>query len=418
MNLLLVDPEKRLAQDVESKLSARGHHVQVSCDYESALTSAKEHAFDAVLLSAPDGSVASSRGPFDELVRHVDMSALTTIVMGAGHRVANLCEGHFIDHADTDISLDELQGRLATIELYQHKVQSMENDLANMHRLFKQLNTQFAQVDQEMRLAGRLQSAFLPQHVENVGQAHFAAMYRPATFVSGDIYDIYRVDEDHVAFYVADAVGHGMAASLLTMFIKNAVTSKNVHDQGYTIYSPGQTLGMLNSKLVEQHLPNSQFVTAGFLLLNIRTLELQFARAGHPYPFHCSADGRLTELKSGGGLLGIFDEQDFETQAVTLRQGEKIILYSDGVELGFAESKERADEYCHYRNVLDDIAHLPANELVQSFAESLDAESGSLNPRDDVTLVVLEIGNPDSGQADAGGADIDAVVFGDNVAKA
>ncbi len=413
MHLLLVDPKQRLSQDVESKLCARGHHVEVSPDYESALNSAKDQSFDAMLVSAPDESADSARGPFGDLVRHFDLSATTTIIMGGYAGCANLFEGHCVDYAAPDISLDELQGRLATIELYQHKVQSMETDLANMHRLFKQLNVQFAQVDQEMRLAGRLQSAFLPQHVENVGRAHFAAMYRPATFVSGDIYDIYRVDEDHIAFYVADAVGHGMAASLLTMFIKNAVTSKNVHDQGYTIYSPGQTLGMLNSKLVEQHLPNSQFVTAGFLLLNIRTLELQYARAGHPYPFHCSADGRLTELKSGGGLLGIFDEQDFDTQSVTLRPGEKVILYSDGVELGFAESKEREDEYCHYRSVLNDIAHLSADELVHSFAEALDAESGSLNPRDDVTLVVLEIANEGSGNSDKS-----AVVFGDNAASA
>jgi sigma-B regulation protein RsbU (phosphoserine phosphatase) len=413
MHLLLVDPTHRLAQDVASKLCARGHQVEVSPDYVTALASAKHHSFDAMLVSAPDGVSVSAQGSFGDLVRHVDMSAMTTIVMGGTEGIASLCEGHCIDYADADISLDELQGRLATIDLYQHKVQSMETDLANMHRLFKQLNVQFAQVDQEMRLAGRLQSAFLPQHVENVGQAHFAAMYRPATFVSGDIYDIYRVDEDHVAFYVADAVGHGMAASLLTMFIKNAVTSKNVHDQGYTIYSPGQTLGMLNSKLVEQHLPNSQFVTAGFLLLNTRTLELQYARAGHPYPFHCSVDGCLTELKSGGGLLGIFDEQEFETQAIELRPGEKIILYSDGVELGFAEKKERADEYCHYRSVLHDIAHLSANDLVHSFAEALDAESGSLNPRDDVTLVVLEIADGETGSAQRRGP-----VFGDSVARA
>ncbi|MCA9252558.1 MAG: PP2C family protein-serine/threonine phosphatase [Phycisphaerae bacterium] len=413
MHLLLVDPAQRLAPDVQTKLCGRGHFVEVSPDYASALARAKDQSFDALLLSAPDSSSDALRGTFGDLVRHVDMSATTTIIMGGSEGFVNHCDGHCIDYADVDMSLDELQGRLATIELYQRRVHSMENDLANMHRLFKQLNVQFAQVDQEMRLAGRLQSAFLPQHVENVGLAHFAAMYRPATFVSGDIYDIYRVDEDHVAFYVADAVGHGMAASLLTMFIKNAVTSKNVHDQGYTIYSPGQTLGMLNSKLVEQHLPNSQFVTAGFLLLNIKTLELQFARAGHPYPFHCSVDGCLTELKSGGGLLGIFDEQDFETQSVTLRPGEKIILYSDGVELGFAESKERADEYCHYRNVLNEIAHLSADALVHSFAESLDAESGSLNPRDDVTLVVLEIADESAGTPKKR-----AVVFGDTIAQA
>ncbi|NOX59149.1 MAG: SpoIIE family protein phosphatase [Planctomycetes bacterium] len=393
MHLLLVDPKNRFRQEVESGLSARGHRVEVSGDYQAALASAQSNSFDALLVSAPDVTASQASGSFRDLVRHADLNDLAAIVVGDNKPGAGLGEGQFVDYAAPDISPDELQGRLSMIQRYQHKVHSMETDLANMQRLFRQLNVQFAQVDQEMRLAGRLQSAFLPQTVDKVGRAHFATMYRPATFVSGDIYDIYRVDEEHIAIYVADAVGHGMAASLLTMFIKNAVTSKSMHDEGYTVLSPGETLGLLNAKLVAQHLPNSQFVTAGYMLLNTTTLELRYARGGHPYPFHCTVDGTLSELKSGGGLLGIFDEQDFETQSVVLKPGEKVILYSDGVELGFAESQDREDEYSHYRKVLSDIAHLPADKLVDTFAEMLDAESGSLNPRDDVTLVILEIGN-------------------------
>ena len=48
----------------------------------------------------------------------------------------------------------------------------------------------------------------------------FHTLFRPASHVSGDLYDVMRLDEDHIGFYMADAVGHGMPAALLTMFIK------------------------------------------------------------------------------------------------------------------------------------------------------------------------------------------------------
>jgi serine phosphatase RsbU (regulator of sigma subunit) len=202
---------------------------------------------------------------------------------------------------------------------------------------------------------------------------------------------MYRVDEEHVAFYVADAVGHGMAASLLTMFIKNAVVSKVIHDDGYDVLNPDRTLQMLNRRLVEQQLPNSQFVTACCATLNLRTLELQYARAGHPYPLHCTRDGAITELKSPGGLLGLFADEEFPEQRITLQPGEKVIIYTDGVELAFASAEGRANEMTYYREAFSALAQLPADRFVQQFGKLLDAEAGSLNPLDDLTLLVMEV---------------------------
>ena len=57
---------------------------------------------------------------------------------------------------------------------------------------------------------------------------HFHTLFRPAGYVSGDLYDVARLDERRIGFYVADAVGHGMPAALLTMFIKHALVTKEV----------------------------------------------------------------------------------------------------------------------------------------------------------------------------------------------
>ena len=75
---------------------------------------------------------------------------------------------------------------------------------------------------------------FFPSSCRNSG-VRFHTLFRPAGYVSGDLYDIMRLDETHVGFYMADAVGHGMPAALLTMFIKNALVTKQIGPEGYRL---------------------------------------------------------------------------------------------------------------------------------------------------------------------------------------
>ena len=75
-------------------------------------------------------------------------------------------------------------------------------------------------LDEELRLAAKLQQDFLPKQLPQVGPIHFHSLFRPAGYVSGDLYDVMRLDEKRVGFFPVDAVGHGMPAALLTMFIK------------------------------------------------------------------------------------------------------------------------------------------------------------------------------------------------------
>ncbi len=391
MRVLLVDTGSDVPSGTRELLTAGGYGIAVTTGYDSALRRTKEGQFDAAILPAPAEEGAAAAQPFHDLIRACEVQGTAAIVLGEYQADLQTGDGHIVEFAAPPVTKEEIKGRLAMLLHYHRVVRAMERDLDNMQRLFRQLNVRFAEVDQEMRLAGRLQSSFLPRELKDIGSLSFAALYRPATFVSGDIYDIFRVDEDHVAFYVADAVGHGMAASLLTMFIKNAVVAKLIHDEGYEVLDPNATLQRLNCKLVDQHLPNSQFVTACYGLINTRTLELQYARAGHPYPLHVAPDGGIAELKSPGGLLGLFEDEEFPTHRLVLQPGEKIILYSDGLELAFAESEDRADEMNFYREAIRKLSDLRAQRLVNEFAKMLDNEAGSLNPQDDVTLLVMQV---------------------------
>src|SRR5207237_29730 len=83
----------------------------------------------------------------------------------------------------------------------------------------KRLQTAYQQIDLELELARHIQESFLPRTLPELPQVRFAVKYRPCERVGGDFYDVFRLDEKHLGFYVADAMGHGVPASLPTRSI-------------------------------------------------------------------------------------------------------------------------------------------------------------------------------------------------------
>ncbi len=260
---------------------------------------------------------------------------------------------------------------------------------AEVHRVNTRLRQLHQQLDHELKLAQRIQSSFLPQTMPQVPHVRFAVHYVLRDRVGGDFYDAFRLDENHLGFYVADAMGHGVPASLLTIFVKKGVRAKEVFGQQYRLVPPGEVLERLNRDLIEQELPENPFITMVYALLNHRDGTLQFARAGHPYPLHVPAAGPLELWQQEGLLLGVVDAR-FPTQTHRLAAGDKVLLYSDGIDTArFEDQPEGTPSLlaCAARH-----RDLPVREFVETLARDL---FGGLAQPDDLTLLALEMGEVD-----------------------
>ncbi len=185
---------------------------------------------------------------------------------------------------------------------------------------------------EQLQMAGRVQRDFLPAQLPNCDELQWATVFLPAEWVSGDIYDVVRIDEQHIGFYVADAVGHAMPAALLTIFVKQALVMRETYENNYKIFSPSEVMKNLNDRLTSQKLSGYQFATCCYGLLNIKTMQLTFARAGHPYPILIRPGKQPEQLELRGSLLGVFEQADYIQQTIQLRAGDKLLLYSDGAE--------------------------------------------------------------------------------------
>lgn len=242
---------------------------------------------------------------------------------------------------------------------------------------------------EQLRLAGLVQRDFLPSHLPNCNEAQWAVTFMPAEWVSGDIYDIARIDEQHIGFYLADAVGHSMPAALLTIFIKQSLAMRETIGNTYRIFSPAEVMKNLNCKMVGQKLSGYQFATCCYCLLNVRTRQLTFARAGHPYPILFRPGQNPQQLQTRGALLGIFDNADFIQQTVQLQAGDRLLLYSDGAESLIGQNT--SSEQFQFTEELLAIKDAPIAEIVERLTDL--ANHRQIDPAevDDLTLVGLEI---------------------------
>ncbi len=270
----------------------------------------------------------------------------------------------------------------------------MQLEIATAHQ--GGLCDQIDKMDEELRMAAQLQRDFLPHELPKLAGVEARVLYRPASYVSGDIFDVERLDEDHLGLFVADAVGHGVPAALLTVSIKRSLRTKEINRAyagNYRLIPPDEALGHLNLDLVELQTGRIRTATAAYGVLNARTLELEFARAGHPFPLILHRDGTTTALDSDGAMLGVFPEERFELLRVKLEPDDRLLFFSDGFELAFRDLvAEEAGKPLANTNYLEEFASLAEGTLdqaIRKFERRLDQQAGSLNQLDDLTALLV-----------------------------
>lgn len=273
----------------------------------------------------------------------------------------------------------------------------LQGELALMQQQHGGLTGQIQRMDEELRLAAQLQRDFLPTTLPRMHDLDCRVLWRPANYVSGDIYDVLRLDENHLGIFIADAVGHGVPAALMTMYIKRSLHTKTIDPSlpdGYRLVEPAETLARLNHDLIERQGDQVRFATACYAIVDCRNYEVRLARAGHPYPILLRTDGHSQSLESEGSLLGVFEQEQFEQITAQLEPGDRMLLYSDGFEVAFPDaevngtSRIASMQYCQE---FEDLRHGPLGQALHRLEEKLDAQVGSLNQRDDLTVVCLAV---------------------------
>jgi sigma-B regulation protein RsbU (phosphoserine phosphatase) len=180
-------------------------------------------------------------------------------------------------------------------------------------------------------------------------------------------------------------MGHGVPASLLTIFVKQGVRGKEISGQSYRLVPPPEVLERLNRDLVAQQIPDLPFITMSYMLYNARERTLQFARAGHPYPLHVPSIAKPALWQIEGSLLGVFDTK-YRAQTHQLRPGDKVLLYTDGMDA--ASFEQHPVGLASLLAATERFRDLPIDEFVERLASDLFAQTQQV---DDLTVLGMEL---------------------------
>jgi serine phosphatase RsbU (regulator of sigma subunit) len=260
------------------------------------------------------------------------------------------------------------------------------------------LRGELESLQDELHLAAAVQRDFLPSDLPALRGVEFGVMFRPTSAVSGDIYDVKQLNDHTIGFFLADAVGHGVPAALLTMVLTKGLVTLN-NDTGTPVpIEPCDVLARLNRELCQHRGGQHRFATALYGVLDTRTMRITIAGAGHPPPLRLSrwfSERVMTE----GPLLGVFEEAPFNQASWIMQPGELLLLHTDGFEVCFpdASAEERRMLRKPTRRYLEHLTRLagdrhpeqPLSQFMERVSELLNEQAGSLHQADDITLLAI-----------------------------
>ncbi len=268
------------------------------------------------------------------------------------------------------------------------------------------ISGEMSRLHDELQLAGKLQRRFLPKSMPQMDGYRFGTLFRPCGYVSGDIYDIVQIDQHRIAFLLADAVGHGVPAALLTLVLVRALRHNEAHLND-PFATPAAILRKLNVELAQENDSGDRFATAVCGVLDTQTHELTLAGAGHPLPLLVSMDGSVEPIEGGQGpLLGVFEDATYAQVTCPIEPGQTLMLYSDGFETAFPESDcdlNRAGANESYITHFSNTVSMASEEqqglqlALERLAGQVDNHAGSLRQKDDLTILAIgRMAQPDA----------------------
>jgi sigma-B regulation protein RsbU (phosphoserine phosphatase) len=241
-------------------------------------------------------------------------------------------------------------------------------------------------MESELKIAAEVQQSILPKAFPpfpNCPQVEAHAIMIPAKQVGGDFYDCFFIDDDRMAFVIADVCGKGMPAALFMMTSRTLLKAEALLG-----FPAGQCLKRVNALLSADNSAD-MFVTLFYGILNVRTGKLEFSNAGHNGPYILRARGNLECLEQRGGTaLGVLPDASYDAGEVTLAPGDALFLYTDGV----TEARDKDEAFYSETRLVAALERIPcgsAKDLTRTLVEDVKTFASGAEQSDDITVLVV-----------------------------
>lgn len=242
-------------------------------------------------------------------------------------------------------------------------------------------NLKMLSLEYDMKLAYEIQKNLLPTTLPKDERIDIYAVTIPSKLVSGDYYDVIKINNDEFIIVIADVCGKGVSASLLMSNLQASLKSILLFTDDLK-----KVVNLLN-KIVLLNTPIEQFITFFICKLNLKNFVLEYVNAGHNPPVLLSGD-KVKFLEEGGTVLGVF-ESKYKSEKVKINPGDLLFLYTDGV----TEAVNMSGVELGIDKIIKVIkAHrtLSANKIIDEINKLISNYAYSIEQLDDITMVIVK----------------------------
>jgi serine phosphatase RsbU (regulator of sigma subunit) len=287
---------------------------------------------------------------------------------------------------------DQLTGRIQVAK----RIIDLQRHVAEAARELREKNEQ---MEKDLKMAHELQMALLPQQFPSIPRGvlptesaiKFSSFYYPMAAVSGDFFTVNRLSDTAVAVFIADVMGHGIRAGLIT-----AMISALVEKFSAAAADPAVMLTKINHSLLSilKNTDSNLFVTGFYLVADAARSRMLYANAGHPEPLLLHRlRGELESISSngsGGPALGLFDDAKYRTCECPMAVDDFVMLFTDGL-----FEVEAPDDKIYSRERLmaavRERVRLPSAKLLAELFGEIRQFSKRTEFSDDVCLVGMDV---------------------------
>jgi len=361
--IVVIEDDPAILRGLEVTLRSESYDVLTAADGDNGYRLVREKQPDLVIL---DLMLPKMNGY--EICRQIRRHGLATPILmltaqdQETHRVQGF-EAGADDYVTKPFSVRELLGRVRAIL----RRSEGRSDLANQREL-----------DQARHIQQRLLPAAIPQ----IPGLRIAGTWLPARIAGGDYFDVVRLDENAVAVCIADVCGKGMPAAMMMSNLQAAVKS-----HATKLAHPRQVCEQIN-RLMCANLAAQGFITFFYAVIESERQRLTYCNAGHNAPILVSGDS-TRRLDCGGGVLGVVEHWKYDEEEISLRAGDRLLMYTDGI----TESRNLAGEEFGEERLIDLLLRFKPHDSAALAEETIGAARrfSDGNFEDDLTVVAVSV---------------------------
>lgn len=290
-----------------------------------------------------------------------------------------------------DIIIPYREVKIAQNELKQY-AKNLDVLVQQRTRELEEVN---AKLLEDLDYARDLQRSLMPAEMPEEKTIGFYARYVPAERLSGDFYNVFKLDEDHIGLYIGDVAGHGVSAAMLTLFVNQNIKPLKELDEGTEIVSPAIILEDLYKVFNKANFKDETYFVMLYGIYHIKTGVFVYASGGiNVEPIIIKSSGALQLLDVKGFAicrLGNLLAPVFLDRSIQFAAGDKILFYTDGlVDVEDKQGEKFSNQ--ELERLLEKFHFLTGRNLAEKIMDHLFQYAEFTNKiKDDITFILIEI---------------------------